>query len=74
MYTALDEIGEEEEDAASGGECVRRGRNGSTRVSQQQWWKYYMQLHRPIPQHLLAGRLFHELTVNVFAAISAARL
>ena len=62
-HTTHEDADEEEEP----GEDVQRGRNNSTRVSQQQWWKYFLQLRTPLPPQLLAGRLFHELVVDAFA-------
>jgi hypothetical protein len=66
----------EQQDSDSDGDvpAQSRGRNGSTRVSQQEWWKYHFQIREPLHPHMLAGRLFHELSVDAFAAISASRL
>jgi hypothetical protein len=51
-----------------------RGRNGSTRVSQQQWFRYALQLREPLSALLQAGRLFHEVCVDAFASIQTDRL
>ena len=53
---------------------VRLGRNGCSRVTQQQWWRYALQVRTPLLPTLYAGRLFHELAVDAFASILMARL
>ncbi|KAF1980631.1 hypothetical protein K402DRAFT_300195, partial [Aulographum hederae CBS 113979] len=53
---------------------LRLGRNGSTRVSQQQWFKHHLQV-RPQSSHILnAGRLLQELVVDAFVSICRSRL
>jgi len=65
---------EEEPGYASAGEDGPRGRGGSTRVTQQEWWKHHIHFRTPLQPTLRAGRLFHELLVDAFAAIESARL
>lgn len=50
------------------------GRHGSRRVSQKQWFSYYMQVRPTVPPVLLAGRLLHEWMVDAFAAMESNRL
>ena len=52
---------------------VRRGRNGSTRVSQLQWWKFMIQIRASLWPILLAGRLFHEVIFDASALIMMSR-
>ncbi len=55
-------------------EGPRRGRNGSMRVSQQQRFRYALQIREPLRALLQAGRLFHEVCVDAFASILTDRL
>jgi hypothetical protein len=52
----------------------RRGRNGSTRVLQQQLFRYALEIREPLSALLQAGRLFHEVCVDAFASIQTDRL
>jgi hypothetical protein len=44
------------------------------KVTQQQWWRFVLQVRRALSPILFAGRLFHEMVVDAFASISSARL
>ena len=74
---AAGEPDEEEDDGLAGPsppEQIRYGRNGSTKVSQQQWWRFMLQIREPLAPMLSAGRLLHEIMVDAYASIMMARL
>lgn len=66
------------EELGSDGELVQRyrgrGRGGSRRVSQAQFYFFHIQTRVPLAPLLLASRLFHEWLVDSYAAIETNRL